>query len=367
MTVLAVAPLVLPPEGGLHRDLALPEALRLPESWLGYDATTFAYDCIHRPDERAVVLACPPLLNLWGLVTDGALTIDGRPARVRRRLRRRRYEEIWIEAGVAAPEVISIDLPGGLRLSARPSSPDRRFDGRRVLLTQLRDEPFEWIADWVRLHVRNHDADAVLMFDNASQTYASADLDGLLAGLGLAAHAVVPVPFPYGNISAVKWRKRAKFLQTGVFNVARLRFLGQAAGVLRLDIDEVAWSDRGSLFEDAVRRWLGYVSLPGAWVYTAPGHAGPVRHADHVMVADPPRICFPKWCVVPTGRVGRQTWENHAIGPVPLSSLLHSRHEGFLHCRMLSTGWRGGRTRGASNNLKLVRAPRAELLQIATA
>jgi hypothetical protein len=235
-----------------------------------------------------------------------------------------------------------------------------------VLLTQLKDEPFDWIADWVRLHVRHHGADAVLVLDNNSVSYTSAELSAFLATLGLAAHAVVPLPFDYGNINAKRLRKKAKFLQTGAFNLSRLRFLGQAAGVLRLDIDEVVWSDRGSVFDIAETRRSGYISLPGTWVYVAPSHTGSVRHADHTMVADPPRTCYPKWCVRPDSLVGRQPWENHAIGPVQFSPLFRARGTGYFHCRMLSTGWRGGGARGAAKDLELVRMPQAGILQGAT-
>jgi len=362
MTVLPVAPLVLPDGGPVLRDHVLPERWLTAESWPGYDRTTFAYDCIHLPDERAVVLACPPMANLWGLVTDGALTLDGRPAILRRRVRRRRYDEVWIEAGTTSPERLALDLPGGVRVAARPSTPDDRFAGRRVLLTQLKDEPFDWIADWVRLHMRHHGADAVLILDNNSTSYTSADLDAHLGTLGLAAHAVVPVRFPYGNIRSERWRKKAKFLQTGAFNLVRLRGLWQAAGVLRLDIDEIAWSDRSSAFDLAQASWSGYLSLPGVWVYTPPGHTGPVRHADHTLVADPPHACHPKWCIRPDSLAGRQPWENHAIGPVQVAPLFQSRRAGFLHCRMLSTGWRDGKVRGVRTGLHLVDLPRARAL-----
>lgn len=362
MTVLSVAPLVLPDGGPALRDHVLPARFRLPDSWIGYDRTTFAYDCVHLSDERAVVLACPPLVNLWGLIADGALTLDGRPAILRRRIRRSRYEEVWIEAGTTIPDTVALDLPGGVRLAVRPSAPDDRFAGRRVLVTQLKDEPFDWIADWVRVHVRHHGVDAVLVLDNNSTSYASADLDAHLGTLGVAAHAVVPVPFPYGNIRAERWRKKAKFLQTGAFNLARLRGLSRAAGVLRLDIDEVAWSDRGSVFDLAAARWSGYLSLPGVWVYVPPGHTGPVRHADHTLVADPPHTCHPKWCIRPDSPVGRQPWENHAIGPVQLAFPFQSRQAGFLHCRMLSTGWRDGKARGAGPGLRMADLPRAQAL-----
>jgi hypothetical protein len=362
MTVRPVAPLVLPDGGPPLRDHVLPARWLTPDSWPGYDRRTFAYDCIHRADARAVVFACPPLVNLWGLVTDGALTLDGRPAILRRRIRRRRYEELWIEAGTTAPDRVALDLPGGRRIETRPSVPDDRFAGRRVLLTQLKDEPFDWIAEWVRLNVRHHGADAVLVLDNNSVRYTSADLDAHLGTLGLAAHAVVPVPFPYGNIQAERRSKKAKFLQTSAFNVARLRGLDRAAGVLRLDIDEVAWSDAGSVFDLAQARWSGYLSLRGTWVYVPPGHDGPVRHADHTMVADPPHACHPKWCIRPDSPVGRQPWENHAIGPVQLAAPFQTRQAGFLHCRMLSSAWRDGRLRGVHDGRRIVPLPRAPAL-----
>ena len=55
---------------------------------------------------------------------------------------------------------------------------------------------------------------------------------------------VVSVPLPYGAFPARGSRSRALFLQTALWNIARLRFLRDARAVLPCDVDELVTRQR---------------------------------------------------------------------------------------------------------------------------
>ena len=60
------------------------------------------------------------------------------------------------------------------------------FRGRRVVLAMSRDNELQWIKDWVLFVVRNHGADAVLLYDNASTKYGAEQLSARQSGQFLA-------------------------------------------------------------------------------------------------------------------------------------------------------------------------------------
>ena len=68
-----------------------------------------------------------------------------------------------------------------------------------MLLTLSRNNDLRWIRDWVRFHVREHGADAVLFFDNGSTGYGPPEIEAALAGIGGVGRSVcVAAVFPYG-------------------------------------------------------------------------------------------------------------------------------------------------------------------------
>ena len=108
------------------------------------------------------------------------------------------------------------------------------------------------------------------------------------------------------------------------------------------DIDElVASLDGTNVFDAAVRSRLGFVQIGAHWRLPAPGTDGPYTHADHTHMHNPPKRTAPKWCLAPGGALGGFSWDVHGLERLPF---LHGRtHKGLelLHCRAVSTGWKG--------------------------
>ena len=107
-----------------------------------------------------------------------------------------RHAQVWL-TGVRG----DIRASGPLGDVALPLSPNHHdiFRGRRVIFTMSRNNPIEWVLDWVRFNRDVHGADAVLFYDNGSTAYDSATLSAALKTIaGIACSVVVEWPYRYG-------------------------------------------------------------------------------------------------------------------------------------------------------------------------
>ena len=342
-STLWLSSLRLPETGTLRRDTTTHAGKGKKGYAKSYDAHSLIYDCFYDTQKKQIVLVCPRLLNLWPVLRDG-LALDGElivPS-----VRRKRHLRVEI-LRIPAPE-----RPADLEVRInheRHSIPvlDQSlgsYAGRNVLMAISKDNPIEWIVDWALYHVSAHGADAVLLFDNGSTDYDPKTLEKRIAAVpGIQVAKVISCPFPYGGRSNGLFGVPTKFLQTSMFNVAQLRFLAAARAVLSVDIDELVWPGRVSIFDAAVKSSLGMVSFFGHWVY--PADAGPARaQRDHAMRADHKLIENPKWCIVPDSLAGRFSWAVHRPGGL-LYPLTIRRRLGFWHCFATSTGWKHKRTK----------------------
>jgi len=134
-----------------------------------------------------------------------------------------------------------------------------------------------------------------------------------------------------------------------MLNLARLRFLSRAEGVLSIDIDELVHSTRGESIFDRVRSdRLGYVRFVSQWLDSDAPQAA-VRHADHSIVHSDLRACPPKFCVRPSGPLGTLSWSVHDLEFWATRWIPISRRFRYDHCRRLTTDWKQGRRlKGAS-------------------
>lgn len=333
---LDLAPMVLPEAGPWRREALASAAGQGPDFADRYDWTTLLYGAAFGP--RGLVAVAPRLLNLTALLRQGRFLSDAGAHPVRRIRRYRRHDEVAL--GGPPPGAALAFEAGGLRLA----TPVRRpwAAGRRVLATISRDNALEWIGDWAAHHVRNQGAEAVLLFDNRSTRYTPPEILQRLRGIaGLQGALVVSAPCRYGPLLRKGARGKAKFLQSGLLNLARLGWLSDARSVLVCDIDEIALSEPGAptLFEAAERGLLGYATAPALWRGAAPSGRLP-RHGDHLLAWTPERRSKEKWAVVPSGRLGGLGWDVHGLGRYQFNRLCRARGIRFLHCEALSTDWK---------------------------
>jgi len=352
MATVEIVPLEgvrLDPEAGVLRDFTRPEHLVDDAFRAAYDRTSLVYDCVWRRDLGRHVMNAPPMLNLWPVLRDG-LRRDGTPVTGLRRRASKRSEQIF----APGPEgTLSVDVAGRCyALPVRPSQRDR-FAGLNCIMSLSRNNPLRWVRDWARFYVNRHGAQGAVVFDNGSDAYQLAEIAAALSSVpGLQAATVYSAPFSYGvNAGRLRFgwfRKEREFrcLQTTMFNMAKSDAFAAARAVLNVDIDELVDGPAdASIFDAAVRHPLGMVTTKGYYAYPERPDMIPADHAAHRYRATNVRKCNRKWCVVPTGPIGRNfTWDIHQLGGILQNAFTEQTAFFHHHCYGCTTGWKAQRT-----------------------
>jgi hypothetical protein len=86
---------------------------------------------------------------------------------------------LWLDIPEHPGPIQALGELGSFTFSVSPNESDM-FRDRRVIFTMSKDNPIEWILDWVRFNRDIHGADAVLIYDNGSSAYDSATLSAAL-------------------------------------------------------------------------------------------------------------------------------------------------------------------------------------------
>ncbi len=331
---------------GLERQSRVPPDKRAQGYADRFDATTLWLDAVWTGQE--VVLVCPRLNNLWFTVTRAAFALDGRPVRARLR-RYYRHTLIALKAPIR-PDRVSVRIGDWVGETGVHGPPTAGFAGRNVLMTLSKDNDPAWIEDWARFHVRHHGAQACLFVDNGSAEHGPEAIRPALERAGLSRSVILSAPLRYGPRGKPPFVNAELFLQTGVMNVLRLRFLKQARAVLNCDIDELVMTPGRTVFDLAVGSSRGFVQFPGRWVHPAPGSEGWSWHARHTHADSPARPCPPKWCIVPDGPLGRFQWRPHELEGLPLQRRFRAESAWFYHCRTITNGWKSQSRTGVNEN-----------------
>lgn len=340
-----------------RREPGRPLAFRTGRFDEEFDDDTLVFDAVAAGPERIVLLA-PALLNLAAPLRDTEFSTAGvrRPARIRQM---DRHAQVWIDVPRGTTTIRGAGPLGEFEVEVADDGADL-FRGRRVIFTMSKNNPIEWILDWVRFNRDVHGADAVLIYDNASDRYDSDTLSAALQTVdGIAASAVVEWPFKYGPQGLDSWRFwDSDFCQLGAWEHARWRFLRDACSVMNSDIDELVLSRDGrSVFAAAERSAFGLVRYFGRWVIGAQGYtrevsaASLLRHRDFDLLMPPDyrrsrlvlrrdmNRCFSKWTIVPRRCPENAQWGVHKLHgwwPTHLSDPNFS----FRHFREIANNWK---------------------------
>ena len=229
--------------------------------------------------------------------------------------------------------------------------------GRRVLFTMSKDNDLGWIREWARYHVALHGADAVLLFDNGSSRYATAEIeDALLSVNGLAKIAVASWPYRYGATdNAVRNNPYyALFAQVSAMSVALRRYASMAEGLLNCDIDELAATPANTnVFELACQARHGLLVMEGQFVEAEPEAGAPAGSLTHrnfqSRLRDPAlRLSRPRKWVLDPSRPWVQSLAVHPymhwIKGRPWFGKTQSDAVFYWHFRGINTNWKDNRT-----------------------
>jgi hypothetical protein len=327
-----------------------------------FDATTLFYDAVDIGDAR-IALFAPPFFNLAGGVA--ATDFSRGAARCEARIRQLdRHAQVWLKAPAQHGRLRASGPLGDFDIAVSPSG-RQMFRDRRVIFTMSKDNPIEWILDWVRFNRDVHGADAVLIYDNASTTYDSAALSAALASVsGIERSVVVEWPYKYGPQGTNSWDHwDSDFCQLGAWEHARWRFLQDARSAMNSDIDELVLSKAGrSVFEAAERSRSGFVRYRGRWIIGVDDRAAEKaadqlpRHRDFSVLMPPEyrfswlrgrgdvNRCQPKWTAVPAKCPPQVQWHVHSIASWWPSYLPCSGDFSFRHFREIGSNWKYQRT-----------------------
>ncbi len=260
-----------------------------------YDFKTLFYDAFYTASRGTVTLIAPKLLNLQKIISSGTFQFDEVTVSNKRLHKALGFDRLVLQTGFQ-PQVMRLSWKD-LELSI-PVRDDgaKEFAGLNCLVTVSKNNRLQWIEDWAAHHVHRQGVEAILFFDNGSDAYSLADIAGTLSGIdGLKTFKVVSAPFKYGPHVRVNWRARAKFLQTALFNLARLSYLRESAATLIVDIDELVQTNGGkTVFDYTTGSLLGYTKFRGRHRYAISAKRQDViRHKDHLHIDADDRGKFP--------------------------------------------------------------------------
>lgn len=340
-----------------RREATRPLASRGDNFDRDFDGTTLFYDAV-RVDDEQVALFAPPLFNLAPDMA--ATTFSGGAARVAPEIKRRdRHAQMWLDCPVGVDRIHADSPLGAFSFPVSPNQSEM-FRDCRVIFTMSKNNPIEWILDWVRFNRDVHGADAVLIYDNGSTAYDTATLSAALRSIsGLRCSVVMEWPFKYGPQGANIWDHwDSDFCQLGAWENARWRFLQHARSAMNSDIDELVVSKSGrSVFEAAEKSFSGLVRYRGNWIIgidTDMRHeasAALLRHSDYsyrmppkyemskYLVRRDANRCPPKWTIVPNRCPRNAQWHVHSV----LSwwaSLFCDRDFSFRHFLEIGSNWK---------------------------
>ena len=347
-----ITPIIFPKKEPFRRDMAVPQSLRGPDYIEKYDFSTFFYDAVYVAEQNKTVLICPKLFNFETLVKHGHF-VDGTGRPVKHTINRyRRYDEVWLHSPATKFVFKSADEKFPFTSSADGIE---HFSGKRSIVTISRNNEIPWIIDWLKFYRKCHGLEAALIFDNNSDIYDLETLDHELTEAVPELHiALVPANLSYGPRGVRHKRAHSKFLQTGMLNLARRRFLKSARSVLYVDIDEMVYSTtKKRVFQHAEKSRLGLATFRGNWVFPSNKTTLPIRHSDHFWtMSSKQEQCPVKWCVVPGSIAGDRNWDVHMVGNKLWGYFTRSKALGYFHCWSLGTNWKG--TRGIINDEEML-------------
>lgn len=344
--------LVLPQDCPLRRGLISPSVPREARFLAHFEDRCIFYDVFWDVAGKRIILHGPPPVNLSEHYRNARFT--ARPSGKLLRARGHHSQKVHLYSLAAPADTTHLEVEFARMIFTVPVGANHSawFEGQNLLTTVSKNNDLQWIADWARFHVVNQGASAVLLFDNASDRYAPADIEATLAAVdGLRRICVVPAPFAYQRPDNALPDNRfwAHFLQPSLFTNMFRRYAALAAGILDCDIDELAVPLAGeTVFETARASRSGTVYFRNRWIEPVPVEPRPdgYRHRDFCLAKagdDITRGGTTKWAMAP----GRRWMRNLRVQPrahLIANRPPFTRHKPgtayIAHFRGISTSWK---------------------------
>jgi len=177
-------PIILPKGAPIHRTFPFKGPNQV--DWI--DDTIF-YDVFYKHDNSAIICIGPPLLNLEEALELQEISCNGKQLRYRCTKFFEGYTLISIKVPRFLREELTVQLSFHFNLFEKivevvPNHPPARENGKSLLtlVTLQKDNPLEWIRDWMRWHNRMHGVGQLILYDNGSREYGYDELADTLHG-----------------------------------------------------------------------------------------------------------------------------------------------------------------------------------------
>ncbi|WP_295644080.1 hypothetical protein [uncultured Corynebacterium sp.] len=220
----------------------------------------------------------------------------------------------------------------------------RAFAGRNVLVTMNRDNNFENIVDWLEINAKCNQIDAVIIYDNRSESYTDKDLIKSISKVnGVEVVYVVNWPHPYGPTAHKGQNWDSDFGQHTAWEHARWRFLLEANSVTHCDVDEIPLTEDGSpCWTKAAENENGVFYYRMRDVEPSPTRdldpSRIRRHSDYIFF-HPNKLGSFKYTYIPSKLTCEQQLLVHKVS----NTKEDERHLGYSrHFRGLHRLWRAG-------------------------
>lgn len=354
---IAAAPAAafLPVDSPLRRLPRAPNRSRPRAFFDGFEDRALVYDAFRHADGERILLVGPPPLNLWPHYRRARYRSGGTMlhARYFPSASTMITELSGAPSGAAS---VTMELAGQSFDLAIGANHAGDLAGRRLLFTMSKNNDLAWITEWARWHHAMHGADAVLVFDNGSTAYATAEIEATLLAIdGIERVAVISWPWRYGvtDPAIANNPYYILFLQVASMSVALRRFAAAAQGLLNADVDELVATPAGTTIFDLTRRSpRGLVAMSGRFVEPVTDEGAPARpthrHYSHALAdARRARSRPNKWCIDPSrrwfGSLRVQPYMHWIENRPPFSkSVLPGVF--YRHFRAINTNWKDVRT-----------------------
>jgi len=352
---------------GFKREPARPNDLRI--DYCGgmrfddnFDWDTAWYDAI-TVGNNTLLLIGPPLYDRKGWINQNVTFTDDRGIRLPCQFME--LDRVCYTALTTGRPLSSLTMEhGGSSTTIKVNHNDGRFDGRKTMVTLQKNNPIEWIQQWIEYHGRVHGIDGYLIYDNGSTDYSALELEERLSDLPYQI-TIVEWPYPYGPQGSDHAPWDSDYGQYVMLEHAKYRYLANAALVLNNDIDELIVTRGVSI--DQIKDYLntslsGCLRYKGIWIEPYDIDKGisasktPFfeRHIrDYYCTDDNNKIGIGyKWMLIPWKHMNNQWLVHHIHAQMMESDQLY-----YAHHLALNTNWSWKRDEYTGNPLDLKPEP----------
>jgi len=252
--------IVLPKEIPIHRTFPF----KSPNQIDWFDDIIF-YDVFYKHDNSSIICIGPPLLNLEGVLELQEILCNGKQLRYSYAKFLRDHSLIVIKVPRSLRNELTVQLSFRFNLFetvveiSRNHPPVREDRNSFLTLVAIqKDNPLEWIKDWMHWHNRMHGVRQLVLYDNGSRKYGHDELVDTLHGEeGDLQNVLVNWDFPW---TWDGWNRKAlwdPWPQIAAMNHCYFKY-GDCGWLLSLDIDEYLVAEDATSLRDYIRQTPGY-------------------------------------------------------------------------------------------------------------